>query len=302
MALRASERLVRHPEGIPRRPGGLRPLVGAVVPVAALALALAGCSRADNAADRHAAEMREAISRLQVDHDRFDQRLGIVEIAMAEEKQARTDADRASGGGQAKAVAPPRVVQLGGLPDSGENEDPSSPEARPEIKVTGQPGLRPARGKWRTEDIAHVGETTPRSSALDPDAKKAYEAGLALVQGKQYAKGNEQLAAFLVRWPDHPYVENATYWRGEAFFAQGEYLRAAEQFDAVLARPGAGNKAPDALLKLGMCHDRLGSAVRAQEYWDRLKSEHPRSDAVKKIPSTAGQKTDRSPKGPKENR
>jgi tol-pal system protein YbgF len=273
-----------------------------IVPLAPLAVVSAlalGCNRADNAADRHAAEMRDSITRLQSDQDKLDQRLGVVEGVQTEDRQEK-QAQKTPG-----PAAPPRVVQLGG-PGEPDSEDPNAPDTRPEIRVVGQPGAyRPARGKSRNEDppqLGTIGETTPRSSALDPDAKKTYEQGLSLVQSKQYAKGNEALAAFLVRWPDHPYAENATYWRGEAFFAQGEYLRAAEQFDAVLTRAGSGNKAPDALLKLGMCHDRLGSTQRAQEYWDRLHKDFPRSDAAKKIPASAGQKTDRSPKGPKESR
>lgn len=119
---------------------------------------------------------------------------------------------------------------------------------------------------------------------LDPEAKRAYEAALAQVQGKQYDRGLEGLSAFLAKWPDHPYAENAMYWRGEAYFARGEYLRAAEQFEAVLSRFN-GNKAPDALLKIGMCHERLGAGERAKEYWERLRREHPRSEAVKRIPS-----------------
>jgi tol-pal system protein YbgF len=138
-----------------------------------------------------------------------------------------------------------------------------------------------------------------RSSALDPDAKASYEAALALVQGRQYDRGVEGLSAFLARWPDHPYAENAIYWRGEAYFAQGEYLRAGEQFEAVMARFGSGKKAPDALLKLGMCQDRLGASTRAREYWERLKTEYPKSEAAKRIPSGS---RDSGAKGPKENR
>ena len=157
----------------------------------------------------------------------------------------------------------------------------------------------------------------PRASALDPEAKKAYEAALAQVQAKQFDRGLEGLNAFLVRWPDHPYAENAMYWRGEAYFAQGNYLRAAEQFEAVLSRFGGGTKGADSLLKLGMCHDRLGASSRAREYWNRLKADFPRSDAAKRIPASArdaapgsragsgdssGSREDSSPKGPKENR
>jgi TolA-binding protein len=47
-----------------------------------------------------------------------------------------------------------------------------------------------------------------------------------------------------------------------------------------------------------MCQERLGASARAREYWERLKTEYPRSDAAKRIPST-GRDTS---KGPKENR
>ncbi len=277
---------------------------------------LAGCGRPETAADRQFAEMREQVSKMEAENDKLDQRLGVVEDAVADNKLARAE----NGGG---ALPPPqagRVVQLGGPSDS-DPADPNDPTARPDIRVSGVPGAAPMRprsgksgGRARIEESEPSGRADgPRSSALDPDAKTAYETALAQVQGKNYDKGLEGLNAFLARWPDHPYAENALYWRGEAYFAQGEYLRAAEQFDSVLSRPGSGNKAPDALLKLGMCHDRLGNAQRAREYWDRLKNDYPRSDAAKRIPATTGRKTsgtstgareDSSPdrKGPKENR
>ena len=277
-------------------------------------VALAGCARPETAADRQFAEMREQVSKMEAENDKLDQRLGAVEDAIADDKSARADKS---------AATPPapaaRVVQLGGPSDS-DAADPNDPAARPDIRVTGVPGAAPMRpragksgGRARIEESdPGLRPDGPRSSALDPDAKAAYETALAQVQAKQYDRGLEGLNAFLVRWPDHPYAENALYWRGEAYFAQGEYLRAAEQFESVLGRPGSGNKAPDALLKLGMCHDRLGASQRAREYWDRLKNDYPRSDAAKRIPA-AGRKTsgtstgareDSSPdrKGPKENR
>ena len=79
-------------------------------------------------------------------------------------------------------------------------------------------------------------------------------------------------------------------------------MRAAEQVEAVLARFAmTGAKAPDALLKLGMCQERLGAHDRATEYFNRLRAEYPRSEAVKKIPQTQDRAAvDR--KGPKESR
>ena len=266
--------------------------------LSAACLTLGGCGRPESVADRQFAEMREQVTKLEAETDKLDRSMGPLEAVGSDDKLPIAQSS-GPGGGNAVAVAggPARVVQLGG-PSEADPADPNDPSARTEIKVTGAAGsantTRPRAGKSngrvRNDDgSADVQDARPegmRSSALDPDAKKAYETALAQVQARQYDRGLEGLNAFLVRWPDHPYAENAMYWRGEAYFAQGEYLRAAEQFDAVVARFN-GSKAADALLKLGMCHDRLGSSQRAREYWDRLKRDFPRSDAAKKIPPAA---------------
>lgn len=247
-------------------------------------LGTVGCAHADSAAERHIVEMRDAIAKLEAEQDRANQRLGLLEVAAADEK-APSDPkpDR-----RAPSTVR-RTVQIGDSDVDIGNDDPNATDARPAIRLQGQGGAsRPARGKSagdaRVELVDESTSDAARSSALDPDAKKSYERALELVNAKRYDSALEALAAFLVRWPDHPYAENALYWRGEVYFARGEYHRAAEQFEGVLARYGAGNKAADALLKLGMCHQRLGSNERANEYWGRLRREHPRSDAVKKIP------------------
>ena len=247
--------------------------------------------------------MREAITKVQADQDRDNARLGLVDVP-GDEKVTR--APRRS------PPPPPRTVQLGAAESAVESDAPNDPNARPEIRLqgSGMGSPRPVRGKTRDragDDIRVVpaddggGDGTPKPSIMDPEAKRSYDNALSLVSSKQYDRALEALAGFLVRWPDHPYAENALYWRGEVYFARGEHLRAAEQFEAVLARFGGGNKAPDALLKIGMCHDRLGSSERAREYWDRLRREHPRSDAAKKIPQSEGDSRNRGV-GPKESR
>ena len=94
----------------------------------------------------------------------------------------------------------------------------------------------------------------------------------------------DAFAAFMLKYPDHPYVENAMYWRGECYFAQGEYVRAVEQLEGVLARFPSGGKTPDALLKLGISQQKLGNPQKAKTYFDKLTREWPRSDAARRIP------------------
>lgn len=259
-----------------------------------LAVGAVGCAHPDLAADRHFAELREQVSKMEADRDQTNSRLEALE-GDAEQKRGQDLKRKGDAPG-----ATPRSVQLGGADET--EAEIGDATGRPEIKVQGAPGSSPRgiRGKSSVRESDYSSSDGPRSSATDPDAKKAYETALGQVQGKQYEKGLAGLTSFLARWPDHPYAENAVFWRGEAYYGQGEYLRAAEQFESVLARYGAGSKTPDALLKLGLCHDRLGSPARAREYWDRLKSEYPKSDAARRIPGA--RQTSESKSGPKENR
>lgn len=283
----------------------LRAPASSFVFVASLLAAAAGCAHTESTADRRFAELSDAVGKVQAEQDRENQRLGRGMLEPNDNEAVRAPTKTAA---PPKALAQ-RTVQIGGDADV-ESEDPNDPTARPEIRLQGQGGSapRPVRGKTsRGKGEARIEPSDPsagddardnanRAPILDPEAKRSYENALSLVSSKQYDRALEALSAFLLRWPDHPYVENALYWRGEVYFARGEYLRAADQFEAALAR--GGSKAPDALLKIGLCHERLGSSDRASEYWDRLRRDYPRSDAAKKLPHSS----EDSRRGPKETR
>lgn len=224
---------------------------------------------------------------MRADSDRVHQRLEALEIALADEKEQREkEARMRPERGRGSAGRSVSLRDEGVPSEEGDADDPS---ARPEIRVVGTGGARPPRGKSSAVAYVDEGGTSfdegSRPSALDPEAKRAYEAALELVRSKQTDRGLEALTSFLVRWPGHPYAENAMYWRGEAYYARGEFERAAQEFEAVVARFSTGAKVPDALLKLGMCFERLGSAERARDAWRRLENEFPRSAAAKMIPS-----------------
>ncbi len=267
------------------------------VPVAALvaaALGLVGC--AGSAQERQMAQMHEQLDKLQLEQDRSGERLERVE----------NEVDRPGPPRQPRRAEPPPVVQLS-VPEEHDldpSEDAEDQSPRPSIRVAGTPQPRAAvRSKGgRNDRVDATGlddeprAPGPRPSALDPEAKRAYEAALSLVQGRKYGEGLEALNAFLSKWPDHPYAENAVYWRGECFFAQGDYAKAIGEFEAVVARPQSGAKLPDAMLKLGMSHDKLGHADKARAAYDRLAREFPKSDAARRIP---GSSNSSGPKGPK---
>jgi tol-pal system protein YbgF len=263
--------------------------VALFAPVAGLTLfAAVGC--AHNAEEKQLDAMREEIDNVRQSRDRADQPTG----------NRKGSADPSMVVPQSYAPAakppPPSVVQIGAdvpTPDEDDADaaDPQDTTPRPSIRIAGS---APQRGRHGGEDRIErtsaddaTGSQSPASRAtpLDPEAKRAYDAAYALVTGHRYEQALDALAAFLLKWPDHPYANNAMYWRGECYFARGDYQRASEQFDGVLKRYPAGAKAPDALLKLGISQQKLGNTTKAKECFDRLAQQYPGTEAARHIPA-----------------
>jgi tol-pal system protein YbgF len=303
------------------------------------AMPIGGCAHDKSAEDRQLDALRDEIARVQSESDKFEERLGKLEVDSADV--------RPEGAGVKDATPPPartnstpsiatpslRVVHLGtdGTEEAGAADETAGAVATPEvdegppIRITGNgseativtdKGERTDKsGKSRhaTDATTSTANTTfftnanlgpslathsgARPSALDEEAKHAYDGALAQVNAKHYAEALDSFAGFLVKWPDHPNADNAMYWRGECYFAQGDYVSAGHEFEGLLARFPMGNKAPDALLKLGLSELKTDDASLARQRFDRLRREFPHSDAAKHIP--AGAQTVRTDSGGK---
>src|SRR5687768_1619608 len=181
--------------------------------VMGMGLALGACARAETAADRHMAEMNDQLSGIQADQDKSPK---AGRIDTGDDKTA-LGAKEATPPASAKSVpAPsPRTVQLGEGEAAG-GDDPNDPSQRPDIRLTGTPGAggraAPSRRVRSGDDgAATTTQSSEKSSALDPEARRAYDHAISLVNGKKNDQALEALNAFLVKWPDHPYAENAMY-------------------------------------------------------------------------------------------
>jgi tol-pal system protein YbgF len=125
----------------------------------------------------------------------------------------------------------------------------------------------------------------PRSAKIGGDAKHDFDSALALARSKQFDKAIDGLTAFLVRYPDHEYVDQAMYARGDCLYAKGAHARAAEQLQGLIARFPQSARVPDAMLKLGLSQKRLGADDQAQRTFAELKQRFPKSDAVRQVPA-----------------
>jgi tol-pal system protein YbgF len=276
---------------------GLARMRAALACAAIHAVALAvGC--AETVEDRQLADLARGVEKEQSAIDRAEPRINENDT-LAKVPGARSE--------NTPARPAPHTVQLGDGTDEAQasneadgvlnGDDPNDTTPRPIIRIT---GLRPARRGVRGVD--QIDETLPDEptaggiagppirvggpppSALDEEARRSYDAALALVNGRRFDQALDAFAAFLVKWPDHPNADNAMYWRGESYYAKGEYAHAAEEFEGATLRFPLGNKVPDCLLKLGLCQQKLGNEAKATAYFDRLAREFPRSEAARRIP------------------
>jgi tol-pal system protein YbgF len=283
------------------------PLAAALICASLASFAsLAGCARTSE--ERQLADMRAEIDRIQAQRDKEDEEALPLGVAKDETGASLPAAPTLPPSEPSVQPVPGEqdAVTLGdgfgasssmggAIAMADESGDTDDPTPRPNIRVSGS--TRTVRGGWREDQVEQTSpEEGPRTaSPLDTAAPPAYDAAMALVSAHQYDRAIDAFAAFLVRWPDHPYANNAMYWRGECYFAKGDFARAADQFEGVVARFPAGAKAPDALLKLGMTRLKLGQTTKAKEAFDRLTQIYPQSDAARRIPVVPVPSTTRAP-------
>ena len=70
---------------------------------------------------------------------------------------------------------------------------------------------------------------------------------------------------FLKTYPNDELTDNASYWIGECYYLMSDYQKALDQFRGVTERFPDKDKAPDALLKMGYCYEKIGDAAGARE-------------------------------------
>jgi len=125
--------------------------------------------------------------------------------------------------------------------------------------------------------------TSPRGvqPELSDPGVVAYRAALAHLTARQAPEALAGFEAFLRDHPRHPYADNAMYWRAEIHYMRRDHRRALRAFSALIERYPHGNKVPDALLRIGLCYERLGQRDRARRVFERLRAQYPDSMAAR---------------------
>lgn len=239
------------------------------------------CAGGRDATDKELSELRGELVKIRAEQARTMERLDNLELSKG---LFRGGSAGPAGSADPSAPSPssaPRppedrpdlaVVHLG---PEGESDDPDDQSPRPVVRATGSGGAVQDRG--------------PRGKTVG-GAQDDLDKALELYKAKSYDKAADALAAFLVKNPDHPGAEIATFYRGECYLARGDARKAVEQFEAVVTGFPQGTKAPDALLREAAAYGKLGDKASSDQTKKRLLSTYPGSDAAKKLARTGSEK------------
>jgi len=112
-------------------------------------------------------------------------------------------------------------------------------------------------------------EAPPRAPVKDP--LRAYRQSHDLVLAGRYGDAQRGFEEFLRDHPGHEYADNAAYWIAECHYARRDWQTAIEGFRKVVDTYPRGNKAPDALLKLGFTYFAAGDLPSAVQVLEQVK-------------------------------
>lgn len=116
----------------------------------------------------------------------------------------------------------------------------------------------------------------PAIAAGDPThEQEEYQAAFGLLKNGRYSESITAFRAFMEKYPDGTYADNALYWLGEASYVNRDFTAALGDFNQLLQQRPASPKVPGALLKIGYVHYEQGDWSQARNILERLEKEYP---------------------------
>lgn len=158
-----------------------------------------------------------------------------------------------NGGGSAASAAPAAAAE-------------KTPE-KPAAPAAGQLGAKPADKPSDKQQVASL----PANAAPD----KQYEHAFEQLRNGNYDAAEKEFSTFIAKNKTHNLTGSAQYWLGETYYVRNRFGEAAASFGEVLQKYPKGNKAPDALLKLGLSLASLNKKTEACTAFSQLNKMYP---------------------------
>ena len=156
----------------------------------------------------------------------------------------------------------------------------AAPEPHAPLDLThGLNPAPPAAVASATPDPVEAAPVPPPAgglASLTPGSTRAeYEADYALYKGARYDAAVTGFNDFLGKYPNDRLVPDATYFLGESYARLGRHREAAEQFLKLSTDFTKSNRAPDALLRLGIALNALGANAQACATYQEVDRKYP---------------------------
>lgn len=272
--------------------------------LAALPLVASGCAvTARNALELEKSQLEREVARLQADKASLDARNSALDdrLLILERRLERCqEPERPSlpvvklGASRLYEEDPPLVSEP---PEDRHPTGGQSAGERPVLTLrgstsyeVGSPASRRSVQGSRTEDFGHLGPDD-LGVVSDPDIGQIaggdnpmdeFNAAYQLYANQRYGEALDAFAAYLGKYPEHDYADNAMFWRGECYLASGRILKAVGELERLVARYPGSDKKASALYRVGFAYDKLGDEARALEYYFRVVDNHPGTDAARR--------------------
>ncbi|MFO0615471.1 MAG: tetratricopeptide repeat protein [Polyangiaceae bacterium] len=245
-----------------RRSSCLPAIAGAALIVGSL-----GCAPQTDALQKDLATLRTELAGLRAENAALGERMDALEIKS----------------GSLKGYEPPKpastddtdrpdlqVVKL--TPNAGKDDAPPPDDGpRTIIRTT-------SKGTIVEETVDPKAPSTEAAAGDFAKAKEQFDK-------KSWGDALTSFTSFMVKYPDHPKLLDATYYAGNCAYQKGDYTNAVDLLRRVAEASPAADKAPDALYDLGRAYEKLGEKDKAADARKRLKADYPKSAAAKRLNS-----------------
>ncbi|XBQ16825.1 MAG: tol-pal system protein YbgF [Oceanicaulis sp.] len=221
---------------------------------------------------------------------------GEIERLAFENRQLRTQLDQLQ---RSVNVILEGGVQTGADPRAGDgpavlepneiNPDDPFAEARAEDvqplqAPSGAQAQRPAGQPANAGGAASSGPAGGPSQLGAPEAATPADPDTLFARGRNemlegdFADARDAFESFVAAYPEDDMADEAFYWLGETHFVAGDLDAAADAYIASLQTDRRGERAPDALIKLGAAFAGLGETEQACQVLATFPVEFPSAD------------------------
>jgi tol-pal system protein YbgF len=172
---------------------------------------------------------------------------------------------------QLGTTAPSAPLTIGGIIDNNDETEPGGPLDLNRVRGGGGAPRSGASAPAQAPAAPSVAATG------SGDARSDFDGAYAYILQKQYERAEMGFRQFLQSHPRDRLVPEATYWLGESYYQRNRHREAAEQFLKVSTEYTSSQRAPDAMLRLGITLNALGAKDQACATFAQLERKFPQA-------------------------